>query len=122
MTRKTVGSWHGGRYVGMWHGGASYGAPYAEDAEWFRSIGEAIGAVRERRNDGAWCRVWFRYVFRANDCTLTPCAHDGNSGSLVLFRVSPEMTPDDIREMCETGYPDRIVEFGPRGGIVVSPA
>lgn len=115
-----MSTWQGGRYVGLWHGGASYGAPYADDAEWFRSIDEASRAMRERRNSGAWCRVWFRYVFRGNDCTLTPGAHDDNSGSIMLYRVSPDMSAEDIRDMCESGYPDRMIEYGPRGGIVVN--
>lgn len=108
------------RYVGLWHGGASYAAPYAEDAEYFRSIRHAADAMRYRESHGARYPQRFRYVFRDQDETLTPCAHSDWSGGITLYRITPGMSPEDIREMIERdGYPDRLIEFGPRGGIKV---
>lgn len=108
------------RYVGMWHGGASYSAPDTEDAELFDSIAQAADAMRDRRNLGHWQPQTFRYVFRERARDLTPVAHSEDSGYIQLHRITPDMSPDAIREAVETGYPDRIIEFGPRGGIVVS--
>jgi hypothetical protein len=67
-------------------------------------------------------RCTFRKVFGGTEFTACPNAHDDNSGGMHLFRVDGGMTPEDIRTMIETGYPDRIIEFGPRGGIRIDRA
>lgn len=109
------------RYVGLWHGGASYAEPCADDAEWFDSIRQAANAVWFRQTSGAYVRATFRYVFRETELVYVPNAHDDNSGGLTLYRVPSDMSTDAIREMIERdGYPDRLIEFGPRGGIVVN--
>lgn len=109
-------------WVALWHGGASYSAPYADDAETFGSIREAADAMRDRRDRGHWQSQTFRYVFRDTARDLTPCAHDDNSGSMTLFGPFDSL-PDDFRQYLETdGYPDRMIEFGPRGGIRIERA
>jgi hypothetical protein len=104
-------------WVALWHGGISYGYSSADDAETFGSIREAADAMRDRRNLGHWQPQTFRYVFRDTARDLTPCAHDDNSGDLRLFGPF-ESLPEDLREYLETdAYPDRVISFGPRGGI-----
>lgn len=109
-------------WVALWHGGNSYAAPYADDAELFPSLRAAADAVRSRRDTGYSRMQVFRYAFRQSDCAFTPCAHDDGSGGMHLFGPF-ESLPDDFRQYMETdGYPDRIIEFGPRGGIRIARA
>lgn len=107
----------GGRYIGMWHGGHSYSSGDWTDAEWFTSLSDAADAMRDRERN---FRPTFRHVMRANSTDDTPCAHSEYSGSIALYRIIHAMTPEDVQCMIGEGYPDRLVEFGPRGGIRIS--
>lgn len=103
--------------VGMWHGGLNYSAPYAEDAERFDSIESAKEAMRSRSNNGGYWTQDFRYIFKDEEKTLTPNAHDSYSGFMDLYFFPNDQDLDSVRELIETGPADRRLQFGPRGGI-----
>lgn len=103
-----------GRYIGLWSGGASYSGSEWTDAEWFLTLADAAAALRERESGRG---APFRYVVRADDRTDTPCAHSDWSGGITLYRINDSVTPDEVEMMIGEEYPDRIIEFGPRGGI-----
>lgn len=107
-----------GRYIGIWHGGHSYSHGEWTDAEWFGSLADAVEAIRDRRASHM-VPATFRYVMRDDARDATPCAHDEWSGSLMLYRITDAVTPDDVEYMIGTGYPDRCIRFGPRGGVKV---
>jgi hypothetical protein len=80
----------------LWHGGSSYAAPsIPDDLEAFDSIREARAAFNARRD-------WDPYY---------PCVE---GSSMWLYFSDPTDDPDP--------YPDRVLEEGPRGGLVESPA
>jgi hypothetical protein len=83
----------------LWHGGASYAAPYAEDAEAFDSLKAALESFDRRADSGE---------------TYYPCverlpSEDGGQSAWIFF-TDPASLGGDM-------YPDRIVEYGPRGGL-----
>lgn len=91
------------RCYGFWYGGTSYSADWKEDdLETFRSLREAKGIFRSRLS---------------NDVGYTPCVD--SSAELWLFS-------DRARALAGlrdgTLYPDLLVQVGPRGGVVVTPA
>ena len=78
---------------GLWYGGSSYAAPSVRrDTEEFDSIQEAKQTM-ERRYD--------------NDDRSTPCVTD--ESEMQLFFSDPRKMDDP--------YPDRVLKFGPRGGV-----
>jgi hypothetical protein len=86
----------------LWHGGSSYAHGYIpEDLEHFKSLTEAVSAF-DRRADS-----WE---------TFYPCVErtepEEGGPSAWIFLAEPDGDP----------YPDRIIEFGPRGGIHVERA
>lgn len=86
------------KVYGLWYGGSSYSAPEVErDTEEFNSIQEAKDTF-QRRYD--------------NDDYATPCVSD--ESEMHLFFSDP-------REM-DDPYPDRVLRFGPRGGVIMSTA
>lgn len=82
---------------GMWFGGSGYAPPTAEDLERFDSIGQAK-RVFEARYDG--------------DGGYTPCVDQDTTEMWLFYGPKP---PEDNGDM----YPDRIMRFGPRGGVHV---
>ena len=80
------------RVTCLWFGGPSYAAPTDEDAERFPSLRVAKEVFADRLGD-----------------PYTPCVSDDpeNGASMWVF------AGDDVLE-----YPDWILRFGPRGGVV----
>jgi len=95
---------------GLWYGGSSYATPERSDLEEFPSITGAR-EIFECRGDG-WDPV------TRSRC---PCVDAGASAyeyghgaEMQLFFDKPHL--DD-----PYWYPDRIIRFGPRGGVQVIP-
>ena len=78
----------------LWHGGSSYAPPMDDDAEAFASIADAVDSFESRTRD-----PYYPCVKRD-----TP-ENGGPTGMLYIGEVGD--------------YPDRIVTFGPRGGVRV---
>lgn len=96
------------KVYGQWYGGSSYVWGDADNLEVFSSIKEARNALANRRDLGYSFRQTFRYVDGRVEHDFTPVV--GNDSELWLYfdsRVGGDM------------YPDRIIKFGPRGGVVV---
>lgn len=91
------------KVYGLWHGGSNYSQGGREDIETFDSLREARDAF-ERRASGT-----DSYYPGVSD--ETP---EGGGSEMWLW---PEM-PDNDGDL----YPWRTMTFGPRGGIIVSPA
>lgn len=86
----------------LWHGGASYAhGEIPRDLEHFDSLRELRDAFARR--------LWDSYY----PCVSDEPAEDGGPSGYVYLR--------DPSDECDP-YPDRIIEFGPRGGVVVTPA
>jgi hypothetical protein len=92
----------------FWHGGSSYAAPdthSARDAEVFDSIAAA------RRS----------FAARADHDPYYPCVNDDDpqdgGPEATLYFGKPADHP-----IIGQDYPDRIVRFGPRGGVIVERA
>lgn len=85
------------KVYGLWYGGTSYAAPSIYnrgDIEEFDSIQDAKDTLQERYEN------WNGYT-----PTVT------HESEIHLFYVGPYETQE---------YPDRIISFGPKGGIVFS--
>jgi hypothetical protein len=82
----------------LWYGGASYGACIEDDLETFGSLAELRHAFARRLGDAYY-----------------PCVSDdtpdngGPEGYVYLY--DPRGVDDP--------YPDRLISFGPRGGVRV---
>ena len=79
------------KVTAMWYGGSSYTTPYPDEVEHFSGLKQA--------KDIFWARSDFDPYY--------PCV-DETSEMWVVFGVH-----DSIE------YPDCIIKFGPRGGIVI---
>jgi hypothetical protein len=82
----------------FWHGGASYAPPGTDDAEEFDSIAEAVKSFDRRRLDSYY------------PCVSDETPEDGGPEGHLFFQ-----DPTEHADL----YPDRIVRYGPRGGLVV---
>lgn len=92
----------------LWFGGASYGSGTIEDdLESFDSIQDAALAFDCRAN--SW-ETYYPCVERV------PSDDGGPSAYLYLY------DPRDESNGPGEPYPDRYIEFGPRGGVRVLPA
>jgi hypothetical protein len=96
------------QYWEMWHGGASYAAPYAEDAIPVDSVREAILRFESRY-----------YGSDPVSGLKTPCVDnvppdEGGPETWLIVR-----RPGEDKLIGGDIYPDRIIYFGPRGGIRV---
>lgn len=103
------------RVFGIWHGGSSYAHGGSDDVEMFTSMSDAMNEFRNRAEHG---RGTFAYVNRPECITGTPAvdrttAEHGGPTLWLYFR-----NPTGERD----AYPDRVVEYGTRGGIVVTEA
>lgn len=100
------------RVYGLWHGGADYAMPYVdnENLEVFPSLGAAKAALRERQDTGGWQRQEFTFADGRTASVL--CPNVGPTSSITVWFYDPLE--------CEDPYPDRVIEFGPRGGVRVS--
>lgn len=96
-----------------WTGGSSYANwEIDKDLETFRSLTAAKNAFEDRWSHGYSFSMKCEYVNRPAESNLMPCV-DENSYMWVYF-ADPTGKEDQ--------YPDRIIEFGPKGGIQVNPA
>lgn len=84
------------KVTAMWFGGSSYTAPTGEDVEHFGSLQEAKEDFDDRYN---------------NFNGRTPCVDKEDAETWISLGVH------DFIE-----YPDRIIKFGPRGGIITERA
>lgn len=97
----------------LWHGGYSYGLSDGWDGlEWFPSLAAARRAHRDRYDSNGLRRVRFAYVEREPEWYYVP-AVDASAEMLVWY-WDPRTSADP--------YPDRLVRFGPRGGIIAEAA
>jgi hypothetical protein len=80
----------------LWHGGSSYSPPTCEDTEEFDTIAELKRSFGSRSDD--------RYY----PCVYDDVPEEGGPEGWVFFH-DPRTGPDD--------YPDRLIHFGPRGGV-----
>lgn len=84
----------------LWHGGSGYAPPdqfVREHIEEFDTVGEAIEAFRSRADFDPYY-----------PCVEALPAEEGGASAWLCF--------DDPYENGDL-YPDRILEFGPRGGV-----
>lgn len=91
----------------LWHGGASYAVgDIMHDIEEFDSLREAIRSFDGRADSSN---------------TFYPCVErepqDEGGQSAWIFLYDPRS--EDVRG---DPYPDRILEYGPRGGVRLTPA
>jgi len=102
---------------GIWNGGCGYAPSDRErDLEQFESVTAARHVLRERRDNGYGWKQHFEFVNREAEAYHCPCVEDDSSIHLFL-------AADEVDGAVYVGdYPDLIIEFGPRGGVVVTPA
>lgn len=88
----------------LWHGGSGYAHGYVDDdTEYFASLYEAKHLFDSRANS------WNTYY----PCVDRIPAEDGGPSAYIYF--------SDPRDDIEGDpYPDRILEYGPRGGLHVN--
>lgn len=99
---------------GLWNGGTGYASSdLVNDLERFCSIGEAKNSLYERERNGGFFLQFFPYVNRGHVVCATPCVEKDSS----LWIWGAADTIDGTVLVPE--YPDRIISFGPRGGVRV---
>lgn len=108
--------------MGAWFGGGgNYSPPDTQltgrDLETFSSVAAARRALSDRRESNGKRMVTFAYVNRAEERCYVPCV-DADSELWLWFGWDV----DDNGTTWVPDYPDAIVSFGPRGGVVVGPA
>lgn len=81
----------------LWHGGSNYAVPYAEDAEVFDSLRQLRDSFDSRLSDSYY------------PCVTDDEPENGGQEGWVFFT--------DPRELGGDLYPDRIISYGPRGGL-----
>jgi len=101
----------------LWFGGVGY-APgdMVEDLESFPSLAAAKAALSERYARGYSFRQDFEFVNREPESVYCPCVEDDSR--MWVWLAADEV--DGVTYVPE--YPDRIIEFGPRGGVNVTAA
>lgn len=96
----------------LWHGGSSYAHGDVEtDVETFPSIRAAVDALQDRSKLGHGWQMPFYYADGRTARVYTPNADDS---SMWLWFADPRGNADP--------YPDRVLSFGPRGGVRVERA
>lgn len=96
----------------MWHGGASYSAPsIPDDVEIFPSLADAVAEFDNR----AAGRALYHYADGRTDDTETDAVSrkpaENGGPTMTVWHYDPREERDP--------YPDRVIEFGPKGGILV---
>lgn len=89
----------------VWYGGSSYVSSGDEGKELFPSIRAAVEAFDSRDKYGYGWKQTFVYADRT-ESFFTPTVDE--TAEMHLYFGGPDQE-----------YPDRIIRFGPRGGIVV---
>ena len=104
----------------MWNGGNGYGpSDLITDLEGFASMTAVRRALVARRDEGDTWRQGFEFVNREDEMVYCPCVDD--TSSFWVWLAADGSAPDD-GNVYVPEYPDVVVEFGPRGGAVVTPA
>jgi hypothetical protein len=100
------------KVFGLWHGGASYvtGDP-SKYVELFESIDHARQALRDRREEGHWRHCLFQYADGRVERNLCPSVDQ--TSEIRIYMRDPRLE-DTYSE------PDRIIRFGPRGGVILN--
>lgn len=95
----------------LWHGGSSYspGSTHDGDTETFESIAAARTAFQDRYRHGNRWKQHFAYVSKPADDVYTPTVDESSTMWLFFYDPTAEGVTDP--------YPDKILSFGPRGGI-----
>jgi hypothetical protein len=91
----------------LWSGGSSYGSPDMDDLEVFGSLTAAKNAFADRYADGSSWVQDFPYVNRAPQCTYVPAVD--RDAWMNVYLADPTNSDDP--------YPDRLITFGPKGGV-----
>jgi len=91
---------------GIWYGGYSYTQPSVEHMEEFDSYADAERCLRSRLFHGNFALQTFRFV-------------NGTNASVYCPAVDISETKMFIYDDPEGGLPERIISFGPRGGMKV---
>lgn len=99
------------KVYGLWDGGHSYSESDMDSLEVFPSIADAKYQLFLRYGSNGIGPVKFDYVNREPEYTLTPAVD--KTSRIRLFLFDPREYHDGI------SYPDRIVYFGPKGGVRV---
>jgi hypothetical protein len=89
-----------------WHGGGSYVGGGQESREVFPSINAAREAFYSRYRNGYAFRQTFNYADGRTESVLCPAVDE--TSEIRLYFGGPDQD-----------YPDRVIKFGPRGGIIV---
>ena len=90
------------KVYGIFFGGANYSTYVTNsDVEEFPSL--------QRAKETFETRVEFDRHY--------PCCDE--SASMWIFYDDPRNSDVDINSIIDTGYPDRIIELGARGGVIV---
>lgn len=90
----------------LWHGGASYAhGDIVADIEHFDSLRAAMRSFDSRADS------WNTYY----PCVEREPAENGGQSAWIFFA-----DPNDPANGPRDPYPDRILEYGPRGGLKVS--
>jgi hypothetical protein len=101
----------------MWFGGTGYAhGDLVEDLESFPSLAAAKAALVERRDRGYGFMQDFEFVNQKPVSCYCPCVEDDSSMWVWLA------ADEDDGKVYVPEYPDRVIEFGPRGGVVVTAA
>ena len=88
----------------LWHGGSGWAHGYVcDDVERFDSLREAKRAFDSRTRDPYY------------PCVSDEPAQDGGPSAWIFF-----YDPNDPANGTGDAYPDRVMEFGPRGGVQVT--
>ena len=97
------------KVYGLWYGGPDYSSPELSDLEEFGSMLEAKYAFENRENNGDWDLCYFRYVNKQPESNYCPAVRESE---MQIWFADPTDSDDP--------YPDRIISFGPNGGVRVN--
>lgn len=99
----------------MWFGGCGYSAgDMVKDLESFPSLAAAKAALDDRRRNGYSFFQRFELVNRDAESVLCPCIEDDSC----MWCWKAADVVDGATHVPD--YPDWVLEFGPRGGILVT--
>jgi len=107
------------KVYGLWYGGCGYGhGDPISDLEQFTTIAAAREALADRYNSNGLRKVEFDFINRDTEYVYCPCV-ERESSIWLWLGANLDL---DTGNVFVPEYPDRIIEFGPRGGVVVTPA
>jgi hypothetical protein len=107
------------KVYGLWYGGSGYShGDLTTDLERFHSIAAACEALSDRYNSNGHRKVEFDFANRDTEYVYCPCVERESS----IWLWTGANLDLDTGAIFVPEYPDRIIEFGPRGGVRVTPA